>query len=311
MQRCRILPGVVFMVIWNTFVYDVVANWQWSARGWLHNLSCLDTLQDVMPCGMGSLDFAGGGPVHMVAGFSGLAYSLVIGKRNIDNDPMRPHNLTNVFLGTALLWMGWYGFNGGSALAASNRASFACIATMIAASTGSLAWVIKDYLRSGKISGVGYCSGALAGLVGVTPGSGFVSPWAAAIIGIVASVCCNYACRLKEYADADDSLDAFALHGVGGFVGDILCGVFAQQWVARLDGTVILGGPMDKFPTQIGYQLVAAVSISAYAFFATLIIVYVIDIIPGLHLRLTAEEEVIGGDISEMGEIAFEFVPYD
>lgn len=271
-------------------------------------MGCLDTIVNgSTPCGLGGLDFAGGGPVHMASGFSGLAYAIMLGKRKNPGNS-KPHNISNVFLGTALLWFGWFGFNGASAVGATPRAAMAAFVTTISASSGALVWIIIDSMRTKKLSGIGFCSGALAGLVGITPASGFVAPWAAIIIGAITATICNFACHFKELIGADDVLDAFSLHGVGGFVGSILTGIFAQKWVALLDGTVINGGAIDGFGTQIGYQLAGCLAISGYSFFGTLIILFVIDKIPGLRLRNTIEEEMIGCDLTDMGEVAYEVV---
>ena len=303
-ERVRIVPACVFMFIWTTVIYDPTAYWTWGARGWLKSLTCLNSLQDAVPCGLGAIDFAGGGPVHMASGFSALAYCLLIGQRKNPQNS-RPHNLTNVFIGTALLWFGWFGFNGASAFGATPRAAMAAFVTTVAAASGALGWVAVDALRTRKLSGIGFCSGALAGLVGITPASGFVAPWAAIVIGALTAMACNVACSAKVYIGFDDSLDAFGLHGVGGFVGNVLTGVFAQKWVALLDGTVINGGAVDGFPMQIGYQVAGSVAISGYAFIGSLIILFVLDKIPGLNLRISEEEELNGSDAHQMGEIAY------
>ncbi|KAI8906808.1 ammonium transporter AmtB-like domain-containing protein [Gorgonomyces haynaldii] len=313
-ERVRLLPAMVFIFVWTTLIYDPVAYWTWGSRGWLRNLSCLNTIvvsSDLsnIPCGIGSIDFAGGGPVHQASGFAGLAYSLVLGKRRSNGQDLhKPHNLTNVFLGTALLWFGWFGFNGGSAVAATPRAGMAAFVTTIAACAGGLSWVLIDAIRTKKVSGVGFCSGVLAGLVGITPASGYVAPWAAIVIGAVTAAACNASCLLKEVMGVDDSLDAWALHGVGGFVGNFLAGVFAQKWIAQLDGTSIPGGAIDGNPMQIGYQLAGAVAISAYSFVGSYIILAIMNKIPGLHLRVSPEDEIKGGDLGEMGEVAYELV---
>lgn len=245
----------------------------------------------------------------MASGFAGLAYAMMIGRRrSLGAEHFKPHNMTNVFLGTALLWFGWFGFNGASAIGATPRAGMAAFVTTVAGASGALAWTLIDALRTKKISGVGFCSGALAGLVGITPGSGFVAPWAAIVTGAITAACCNAGCMIKELLGADDALDAFALHGVGGFVGCILAGIFAQKWVGLLDGAIINGGAIDGNPIQIAYQLAAAVSISAYSFIGTVIILFVINKIPGLNLRYSLDDETIGGDLSEMGEVAYEVV---
>jgi Amt family ammonium transporter len=173
-ERIRLLPAMLFAFLWTTLVYDVVAYWTWSYRGWLRNLSCLNA--DI-PCGIGFLDFGGGGPVHTAAGFSALAYCLLVGKRQgYGQKNFKPSSVGNVFLGTGLLWFGWIFFNASCANSANVRAAMAALATSLAGCAGSLAWVLLDYIKTKKLSGLAYCSGALAGLVAVTPGSGFFSP---------------------------------------------------------------------------------------------------------------------------------------
>ncbi|KAJ3145363.1 hypothetical protein HDU89_007116 [Geranomyces variabilis] len=306
-ERIRLLPAMAFVFCWSTLVYNPVAYWTWSYRGWIKSMSCLDTLLDA-PCNIGGLDFAGGGPVHIASGFAGLAYCLMAGKRHRSDDPFKAHNMTNVFLGLALLWYGWYGFNAGSALGATPRAAMAGVTTTVAAAAGSIAWVAWDYVRHRKLSGLGFCSGAVAGLVGITPAAGFVAPWASIIIGAVTAVACNVACRLKTRFGFDDSLDAWGVHGVGGYVGGILTGVFAEKWIATLDGSTINGGWVDGNFIQVGYQLAGSTTIAAWSFCMSIIILFIIDKIPGLHIRPTAEEQIRGDDEAQMGEVAYEIV---
>jgi ammonium transporter, Amt family len=211
------LPCVVFMFVWSTIVYDPIAYWTWNSSGWSFV--------------MGGLDFAGGTPVHISSGAAALAYSLMLGKRTGYSSsaglPYRPHNVTHVILGTVFLWVGWFGFNGGSALAANLRAVMACIVTHIAASVGGITWCLLDYRLERKWSAVGFCSGAIAGLVAITPGSGFVTPWAAFIYGVVGGIGCNFATKVKFLLSVDDALDIFAVHAIGGFIGNILTAFFA------------------------------------------------------------------------------------
>ncbi|KAJ1561138.1 hypothetical protein HK096_005866 [Nowakowskiella sp. JEL0078] len=288
-----------------------VSDWTWSARGWLRNLACLDTIAaDKTPCQFGVLDFAGGGPVHVCSGFSGLAYSMILGRRRrMRSESFRPHNMTLVFLGTALLWFGWFGFNAGSALDATPRAAMAGLTTTIATASGALAWCLWDMIFSGQMSGLGFCSGAVAALVGITPGAGFVEPWAAIVIGALSGVLCNLGCRLKGLFGFDDALDAWGIHGVGGFFGSILTGIFAQKVITTLDGSSIQGGAIDGNWIQIAYQLASVVTIGSYSFIMTFLILLALDIIPGLHLRPTEADEAIGADITEMGEMAYELLP--
>jgi Amt family ammonium transporter len=216
-DRGRMLPCIVFMFIWATIVYDPIAYWTWNANGWSFK--------------MGGLDFAGGTPVHISSGAAALAYSLMLGKRTgytkVSGLPYRPHNVTHIVLGTVFLWVGWFGFNGGSALAANMRAVMACIVTHIAACVGGFTWCLLDYRLEKKWSTVGFCSGAIAGLVAITPAAGYVPPWSAVVFGVVGGIVCNLATKLKFVLGIDDALDIFAEHGVGGIVGNLLTGLFA------------------------------------------------------------------------------------
>jgi Amt family ammonium transporter len=187
----------------------------------------------------------------------------------------------------------------------------AAFVTTVAASSGALTWVLIDLARLKKFSGVSFCCGALAGLVGVTPSSGYVAPWAAILIGVITSACCCYAFKFKEFIDVDDSLDAFGIHGVGGFVGSLLTGIFAQKWLGELDGTTLLGGVIDGNPILLVYQLLGSLAIALYSLFGTVVILYCIQSLPRLSLRLTPQEEAIGGDHAEMGEAAYEYLYVD
>ncbi|KAI8897040.1 ammonium transporter AmtB-like domain-containing protein [Globomyces pollinis-pini] len=308
-ERIRLVPSIIFLFFWTTLVYDPIAYWTWAARGWIRNMSCLANVNDEIPCQIGGLDFAGGGPVHMASGAAALAFCLFVGRRKATTET-KPHNVTNVFLGTALLWFGWFGFNGGSAGAATARAGMAAFVTTVAASAGGLTWMIMDAGRTKKLSGVGFCSGAIAGLVGITPASGFVAPWAAIIIGVVSAAGCNLAIRLKEVIGYDDTLDAFGLHGVGGLLGSVLTGLFASKdLVASLDGGVIKGGAIiDGNWVLVAYQLAGSAAILVYSFAVTYVLLLVLNIIPGLNFRVSAETEEAGADFGEMGEIAYEIV---
>ena len=179
------------------------------------------------------------------------------------------------------------------------------ILNIAAGCTGALAWILMDYFTSKKLSGVAFCSGALAGLVGITPACGYVAPWAALIIGLVSGVVCHLATHLKHMLGFDDALDAFAVHGIGGLVGTMLTGVFAQRWIALLDGTDIKGGLIDGNAIQIVYQLASCIAVPMYAFLGTVAILFIINRIPGCHIRSTKEEELLGGDLAELGELAY------
>ncbi|OKL60033.1 Ammonium transporter 1 [Talaromyces atroroseus] len=297
-ERGRMLPCVVFMFVWSTIIYDPIACWTWNSSGWVYKL--------------GGLDFAGGTPVHISSGAAALAYSLMLGKRRGHGTHelnYRPHNVTHVVIGTVFLWVGWFGFNAGSALSANIRAVMAAVVTNLAASVGGVTWCLLDYRLEKKWSTVGFCSGVIAGLVAITPASGFVPAWSAVIFGIVGAIACNYGTKLKYLLQIDDALDIFAVHGIGGLVGNLLTGLFAADYIARLDGsTVIDGGWLNHNYIQLAYQLADSVSGLVYSFFGSCIILFVINFIPGLSLRSPEEDEIMGIDDAEIGEFAYDYV---
>lgn len=307
-ERIRLFPSIFFMLLWTTLVYDPVTYWSWAAKGWIKNLGCLGTVEQ-QPCHMGGLDFAGGGPVHMASGAAALALCIFLGHRKrTPHEEFKPHNVTNVFLGTAFLWFGWFGFNGGSAVSATPRAAMAAMSSTVAAASGGLTWVMVDYIRIGKLSGVGFCSGVLAGFVAVTPASGYINVWAGIIIGILGGFVCCYSIRLKNVLNYDDALDAFGLHGVGGFLGSILTAFFAdKELVFSLDGVVIEGGVFaDGEWRLLGYNLAGSLAIMTYAFTMTMCILFAINAMPGCKFRQSESDEMLGGDLGEMGEVAYE-----
>ncbi|KAK4196229.1 ammonium transporter AmtB-like domain-containing protein [Triangularia verruculosa] len=298
-DRGRMLPAIVFIFIWATIVYDPIAYWTWNGNGWSFV--------------MGGLDFAGGTPVHISSGAAALAYSLMLGKRTgynkVNGLPYRPHNVTHVVLGTVFLWVGWFGFNGGSALAANTRAVMACLVTHISACVGGFTWCLLDYRLEKKWSTVGFCSGVIAGLVAITPAAGYVPPWSAVIFGVCGGVICNFATKLKFLIGIDEPLDVFAEHGVGGIVGNLLTGIFAADWIAALDGsTKIAGGWVNQNYIQLGYQLADSVAGFAYSFVMTCVICFLMNLVPGLSLRVSPEVEEIGLDDAELGEFAYDYV---
>lgn len=297
-ERGRLGPVLVFIFIWTTIVYDPIACWTWNAKGWSFV--------------MGGLDFAGGTPVHISSGTAALAISVYLGKRRgygTERLAYKPHNTTYVVIGTVFLWFGWFGFNGGSALSANLRAVQACIVTNLAASVGGITWMLLDYRIERKWSAVGFCSGAISGLVAITPGSGFVGAPAAVLFGFLGGVVCNFATQLKFVLGYDDALDIFATHGVGGIVGNLLTGLFAQASVAGFDGfTVIPGGWLDHHYIQLAHQLADSVAGLSYSFVVTTIILWVMHFIPGLRLRASEEAEILGIDDAEMGEFAYDYV---
>lgn len=297
-ERGRMLPCVIFMFVWSTLIYDAIACWTWNPAGWVFKL--------------GGLDFAGGTPVHISSGSAALAYSLMLGKRRGHGTHelnYRPHNVTHIVIGTVFLWVGWFGFNAGSALSANMRAVMAAVVTNLAASVGGVTWCVLDYRLEKKWSTVGFCSGVVAGLVAITPGSGFVPAWSAVVFGVLGAAGCNYATKLKFVLGIDDSLDIFAVHAIGGLVGNILTGLFAADYIAHLDGsTVIRGGWLNRNFIQLGYQLADSVSGFSYSFVGSCLILFLINLIPGCHLRASEEAEVMGIDDAEIGEFAYDYV---
>ncbi|KAK3113712.1 hypothetical protein LTR53_008715 [Teratosphaeriaceae sp. CCFEE 6253] len=301
-ERGRMLPCVIFMFIWSTVVYDPIACWTWNPHGWVYKL--------------GGLDFAGGTPVHISSGAAALAYSYVLGKRTGFGTQalnFRPHNTVHVVTGTVFLWVGWFGFNAGSALSANMRAVMAAVVTNLAACTGGITWCLVDYRLERKWSTVGFCSGVIAGLVAITPGSGYVPAWAAIVYGVCAGVCCNFATQFKYWMHADDGLDIFAVHGIGGVIGNLLTGLFAADYIAHLDGyTVIPGGWLNHHWIQLAIQLCDSVVGMAYSFTVTALILVIMSYagryVPALRLRATKEEEALGIDDVELGEFAYDYV---
>ncbi|ORY87145.1 ammonium transporter [Protomyces lactucae-debilis] len=289
---------MVFIFVWSTIVYNPIACWTWNPSGWLFKL--------------GSLDFAGGSPVHLSSGTAALAYSYMLGKRREHGAreiAYRPHNVTHVVLGTVFLWFGWQGFNGGSALGANLRACMALFVTNLAAAVGGLTWMLLDYRLERKWSTVGFCSGAISGLVAITPASGYVPPWSAVVFGIVGGIACNLATKLKYVMRVDDAMDIFAVHGIGAVVGNLMTGLFAKKSIAALDGaTVISGGWLDSNWIQLGYQLADTVTVFAYSFAVTCAILAIMNYIPGLSLRASEDAERLGMDEAEIGEFAYDYV---
>jgi ammonium transporter, Amt family len=275
-ERMKFSAWLAFIPIWATLVYMPIAHWMWGG-GWLAQ--------------MGALDFAGGTVVHVNCGMAALALVLLLGARK--NSRLLPHHLGYSIIGTGLLWFGWFGFNAGSALGATNLAVSAMIVTNISAAVGMITWILMDKLETGKPTLLGSLSGAIAGLAAITPAAGYVNITAAIIIGFVASICAYYAVsHLKPRLGYDDSLDVFGIHGVCGIVGTIAVGFFATPLI----NSAIKGGLIAGNPGQIGIQLLAVAVIGAYAFIMTLIIGKAIDMTIGL--RVEDKHEVQGLDIN-------------
>jgi Amt family ammonium transporter len=274
-DRMKFSAMLVFMTVWSLVVYCPIAHWVWEPSGWL--------------AVKGVLDYAGGTVVHINAGIAGLASCLVLGKRlGYGKEAMPPHNLTLTLIGASLLWVGWFGFNAGSAVAADGRAGMAMAATQIATAAASMGWMFAEWIIKGKPSVLGIASGAVAGLVAITPASGFVGPAPAVVIGIAAGVLCFFAATsLKSVLGYDDSLDAFGVHCIGGIIGALLTGVFASKEISGADGSVIT-------------QLWGVGTTLIYGFVMSFIILKVIDMTIGL--RVTEDQEREGLDISLHGE---------
>ncbi len=285
-DRMKFSALCVFTVLWSLLVYSPVAHWVWAPTGWIFAL--------------GAADFAGGTVVHINAGVAGLVCALVLGKRlGYGNDNMAPFNLGLAVIGAALLWVGWFGFNAGSALTAGGRAGMAMLVTQIAAAAAVLAWTFAEWMLKGKPSVLGAISGAVAGLVAITPAAGFVLPGSALIIGLVSGAVCFWAATtLKHMLGYDDSLDAFGVHGVGGIIGALLTGVLAfgplSADAKNPDGVVIAG------MTQFINQVIAVGATIVYTAIATFILLKIVDVIIGL--RVTDEEEREGLDVVLHGE---------
>jgi len=287
-ERIRFGPFLVFTLLWSTFIYAPLAHWVWGVGGWMRN--------------MGALDFAGGTVVHISSGVSALAMALIIGKRRgFGHEPMPPHNLTLTVLGAGLLWMGWFGFNAGSALAANGLAASAFVATHGAAAAAALSWMLWEWIMRGKPTVLGAASGAVAGLVAVTPAAGFVSPLAALVIGAVAGVLCYTGCVLKVKLGYDDSLDVVGVHGVGGTWGALATGLFASKAINPDGADGLFYGGAGLLLTQ----LITVLATWLFAFLGTVIIAKVVDAAAGL--RVHEEDEFNGLDLSQHNEAAYAF----
>jgi Amt family ammonium transporter len=280
-ERVKLSSFILFALLWTTLVYDPLAHWAWGG-GWASQF--------------GSLDFAGGTVVHISSGFAALAVAWVIGKRaGFGQYSMEPHNIPMTLLGAALLWFGWFGFNAGSALAANGVAANAFMVTNISAAAGALAWLAASWYR-GKPSSLGMVSGAIAGLVAITPAAGYVGIGSAIVIGAIGGLICYGAMLFRLKKGLDESLDAWAVHGMGGLWGAIATGIFATAAIGGYSG--LLEGNVQQFIANV----IGALSALAYAFVVTLALAYVID--KTLGLRVSEEEEYVGLDISQHGERA-------
>jgi Amt family ammonium transporter len=274
-ERIKFSAMVVFIVLWSLLVYAPVAHWVWEPGGWL--------------AAMGAQDFAGGTVVHINAGAAGLMCAFVLGKRRgYGDDAFVPYNLGFTLVGASLLWVGWFGFNAGSAVASDGRAGMAMLVTQVATATASLTWMLVEYFSRGRASLLGACSGAVAGLVAITPASGFVNLGGSLVIGISAGICCYWgATGLKRFLGADDSLDVFGIHGIGGLVGALLTGVLADKAICGANGNFMV-------------QAVGALSTLFYSAGVSLTLLLLIDFTIGL--RVSRDDEQAGLDLSQHGE---------
>ncbi len=291
-DRLKFGAWTLFSAIWLVVVYAPVAHWVFSPSGWLFKL--------------GALDFAGGTVVHANAGAAALAVILVIGKRKgWPKERMRPHNVPFVLLGTGLLWFGWFGFNAGSALAANTTSAFAFVNTNTATGAALLAWILTEKIRDGHATTLGAASGAVAGLVAITPACGFVSPMGSIAIGFAAGVVCALATGLKTKFGYDDALDVVGVHLIGGILGALTIGLFATKMTnsAGTNGFFYKGGW-----TLMGHQAVAVLAVVAYSFIATYILAQILD--KTIGLRVSEEDESIGLDLSQHAETAYETASY-
>ena len=287
-DRMRFAAFVCFAVLWLPIVYVPLAHWVWG-NGWLMKA--------------GVLDFAGGTVVHLNAGVAGLVAAYVVGKRSgYGSENLSPHNLSLAVIGTGLLWVGWFGFNGGSALTAGSRAVFAIMATHLAASAGAITWMVLEWWTRGKPSVLGMISGAVAGLGTITPASGFVLPWHGIAIGVIAGAVCFWACtKLKQIFNYDDSLDVFGVHGVGGAVGTLLAGVFATAALSISPAAPAgYAGLIDGNPKQVLIQLYAIAATIAWSGLATFVLLKLIGAV--IPIRVSKEAEFEGLDLSQHGE---------
>ncbi|HKO17673.1 MAG TPA: ammonium transporter [Acidobacteriaceae bacterium] len=296
-ERMKFSAMLVFMVLWSILVYSPMAHMVWGVHGWLNATS------GRIPC----LDFAGGTVVHVTSGVSALVTALYLGKRiGYPKEAMQPHSVVLSFIGACLLWVGWFGFNAGSALAAGTLATSAFVATHFGAAAATLGWSAAEWIRNGKPSALGAISGAVAGLVAITPASGFVTPMGAIWIGLIAGVVCFYmVVKVKTIFGYDDSLDAFGVHGAGGTLGAILTGVFANSAINPIFGAGKATGLFEGNGRQVLHQALGVAIAWGLSIVGTLIILFVVDKLIGL--RVTAEQERTGLDLTQHGEEGYEW----
>ena len=316
-ERGRLIPALVFIFFWATIVYCPIACWAWNAGGWGFLY--------------GVVDYAGGGPVEIGSGMSALAYSWILGRRQ---EKMmlnfRPHNVSMITLGTVFLWFGWLGFNGGSSFGANLRAVMACWNTNLTAAFASMTWVFLDWRLARKWSMVGWCSGAICGLVAATPSSGYITPWGSVVLGMVAGSVCNFSTKSKDslspavlsqlsnqrrlvkyWIRIDDSMDILSEHAIAGMLGLLANAIFGADYIVSLDGVMGPYHPLGWIQhnwKQLYIQLAYICAATSYAFVMSAIIAFTIDKVPGLHLRASEEAELLGMDDDQLGEFAYDYV---
>ena len=282
-ERVRFKPFLIFSILWATIVYDPLCHWVWGG-GWMG--------------AMGALDFAGGTVVHIAAGFSALAFALAIGPRKgFPQAPMEPHNIPYTVLGAGLLWVGWFGFNAGSALAANGLAAYAFVNTNTATAAAMVSWMIVSWKDSGRPSVLGIATGAVVGLVAITPAAGFVTPLGSLAIGAIAAPISYFAIQFRQKRHLDESLDVWACHGMAGTWGALATGIFAAPQVAEKAG-LLYGNP-----AQLGIQALSVVATIAFVFVVSFVLAKILDATMGLRVSQPAEE--VGLDLSEHGERAY------
>ena len=282
-ERKRFASFVIFTVLWSVLVYSPLAHWVWSTDGWLFKL--------------GVLDYAGGTVVHIASGVSAFVVAMMIGRRTVTEERMEPHDVPMTVLGAGLLWFGWFGFNAGSALGATGQAANALLVTNTAAAAATITWVLASYFHKRKVSVIGAACGAVAGLVAITPASGFVTAGGALAIGLMAGGVCYSATLLRERLKIDDALDVFAVHGVGGTLGAVATGIFAVGAIGGVSGAI------EGNIGQVGIQLVAVAATYLFAGISTFVIVRIVDAILGI--RISVSDEEVGLDLSTHGEAAY------
>ena len=280
-ERFKFTTYLVFLVVWVTLVYAPIAHWVWAADGWI--------------LGIGALDFAGGTVVHINAGVAAIAAAYLVGKRRNVDRGVEPHNVPFVVLGAAILWVGWFGFNAGSGLAADGLAVSAFLVTNTAAATAMVVWLILGNIHTGKMSAVGAATGAVAGLVAITPAAGFVGAMGSIAVGVGAGILTFYAVRIRHKFGFDDALEVAAVHGLGGVWGAIATGIFAVGGIGLVDGDAAL----------VIDNIIAVAATIGYSFVVTFVILKILDVIPGLGLRADEVDEDAGLDIALHGERAY------